>query len=217
MIYFCCDERRRELVRDPASQLNGIDFLEVLDTEAKNNSDRQRWLYVHFLKDLTPNQINQNNILIEGGERIRGVRAIQTFIGNNLPDGVPQPNNVLTVQVNQAGDYSIYRLRLVQDAQHAGGTTGAGEPPDGMDPVLSVVTFSFKDECPSDFDCEPQRVCPPETTAEPEIDYLAKDYNSFRQLMLDRMSVVMPKWTERNPADLGIALIELLAYVGDHL
>src|SRR5262249_45758035 len=27
----------------------------------------------------------------------------------------------------------------------------------------------------------------------------------------------MPQWRERNAADLGIALVELLAYVGDHL
>ena len=27
----------------------------------------------------------------------------------------------------------------------------------------------------------------------------------------------MPAWTERNPADLGIALVEMLAYVGDAL
>ena len=27
----------------------------------------------------------------------------------------------------------------------------------------------------------------------------------------------MPDWRERNPADLGVALVELLAYVGDHL
>jgi hypothetical protein len=30
--------------------------------------------------------------------------------------------------------------------------------------------------------------CPPEQRTEPDINYLAKDYNSFRQLMLDRMS-----------------------------
>src|SRR5208283_2290248 len=47
--------------------------------------------------------------------------------------------------------------------------------------------------------------------------YLAKDYASFRSLLLDRMSTILPAWTERNPADLGIVLVELLAYVGDYL
>ena len=35
--------------------------------------------------------------------------------------------------------------------------------------------------------------------------------------MLDRLALLMPDWRERNPADLGVALVELLAYVGDHL
>ena len=42
---------------------------------------------------------------------------------------------------------------------------------------------------------------PPENLPAPLIDYLAKDYGSFRRLMLDRLSVIMPDWTERNPAD----------------
>jgi len=51
----------------------------------------------------------------------------------------------------------------------------------------------------------------------PHIDYLAKDYASFRQLMLDHMSVLAPDWTERSAADLGNALVELLAYAADQL
>ncbi len=51
----------------------------------------------------------------------------------------------------------------------------------------------------------------------PEIDYLAKDYASFRQLMLDHLALRVPGWTERSEADLGIALVELLAYVADYL
>jgi hypothetical protein len=35
--------------------------------------------------------------------------------------------------------------------------------------------------------------------------------------MLDRMALLLPGWKERNPADIGIALVELLAYAGDHL
>jgi hypothetical protein len=49
------------------------------------------------------------------------------------------------------------------------------------------------------------------------IDYMAKDYQSFRQLILDRLSQTYPVWKEVNVADMGMALVELLAYVGDHL
>jgi hypothetical protein len=51
----------------------------------------------------------------------------------------------------------------------------------------------------------------------PEINYLAKDYASFRQLLLDHMSVWLPDWTEGHPADLGHALVEVLAYAADYL
>jgi hypothetical protein len=98
----------------------------------------------------------------------------------------------------------------VQDAQHP-------QPPLGYDPVLSEINFSFKVECPSDFDCKPKCICPPAPRAEPDINYLAKDYASFRQLMLDRMALLSPQWTERNAADLGVALVEAVAFVGDYL
>lgn len=225
MIYFCCDERRRAMVRDhdPVNGVdyNGIDFLEI-DTEAETQSQRQHRLRVHFLKPASLDLITANNILIEGGERIRGIVVKKVELGSGAH------NKILTIDVDNppdasgqvvagVGDYSSYTLRLVQDAKHAGGASGGGLPPAGFDAVLSAVSFSFKIECPSDFDCQPERLCPPEPRIEPEIDYLAKDYNSFRQLMLDRLSVLMPQWTERNPADAGMALVELLAYVGDHL
>jgi predicted phage baseplate assembly protein len=112
--------------------------------------------------------------------------------------------------LNRYGDFSIYTLRLVQNAQNPA-------PPAGIDPLFTAVDFSFKVDCPADFDCQPRCDCPPAAREEPEIDYLAKDYTSFRRLMLDRMTLLMPEWRERNPADLGVALVETLAYVGDHL
>ena len=91
-------------------------------------------------------------------------------------------------------------------------------PPAGIDPALAQVDFSFKVDCPSDFDCQPRRGLPARRRRpRPAIDYLAQDYASFRRLMLDRLSMLMPDWRERNPADLGVALVELLAFRGDEL
>ncbi|MEP7339641.1 MAG: putative baseplate assembly protein [Acidobacteriota bacterium] len=206
MIYFCCDERRRQaLLGHPT--LNGIDFLEVVDDLAMPDADRQRTLLVNFVNPLTANSINKTRVRIEGGERIRDVAIESTSIGTGAQD------HVLTVKVNHPGDFSTYTLRLVKNAKDL---TNA-QPPDGFDPQLSAIAFSFKVNCPSDFDCRTDQVCPPEPQAPPPIDYLAKDYASFRQLMLDRLSTLAPDWRERNPADLGIVLVELLAYVGDYL
>ncbi len=60
-------------------------------------------------------------------------------------------------------------------------------------------------------------VCPDEPTPAPVIDYLAKDYASFRRLILDRITQLVPGWRERSAADLGVTLAELVAYAGDQL
>jgi hypothetical protein len=125
------------------------------------------------------------------------------------------PNSrVIQVSVNTWGDFSPYVLRLVNKPADP---LALPIPLDGMDPLLSAVKFSFNPDCQGEFDCAPVSLCPPAPLAEPEIDYLARDYNSFRQLILDRMASIAPGWQERNPADLGVTLVELLAYVGDHL
>lgn len=198
MIYTCCDERRRNDLRGTA--LNGIDYLEVLDHDAPTEAERQRTLFVHFINALAA-PLGAENIRIEGGERIRNIAVIG--VTQTAPD-------VIDVEVDRPGDFSIYTLLVITGALN-------DAPPPGFDPMLSAVEFSFKVECPTDFDCRPQRICPPEVLPEPSIDYLAKDYASFRRLMLDRFTTLMPAWTERNAADLGVVLIELLAYAGDHL
>ncbi len=228
MTYFCCDQRRREAVRDHET-LNGIDFLEVLDQAAPADSPRQHTLLVYCLKPIVTGPagsptilLNQDNVRLEGGERITPVHVHWAYPATAIPNvlitsqeqafftALSNPERILVVRTDAAGDYSTYRLILVRGPDD-------GAHPDGFDPIVRAVDFLFKVECPSDFDCEAQLVCPPEQQPEPDIDYLAKDYDSFRQLMLDRMAVLLPQWQERNPADLGIALVELLAYVGDHL
>ena len=49
------------------------------------------------------------------------------------------------------------------------------------------------------------------------IDYLARDYDSFRQAMVDLIPAKLPEWTDRSEADFGIVLLELTAYVADIL
>jgi Baseplate J-like protein len=202
--YFCKSEQRRAQVLAQAHpSLNGIDFLEVDPAD-------ERTLHIHFLFDIpgTANPVppapapalTKDNVVIEGGVRITGITAT----------GVTASTNVLTVTASAAGDFSTYTLRLVTGASNL-------DPPPGFDPRLSSVDFSFKVNCPSDFDCRQTSICPAPPTSAPNINYLAKDYASFRQLIFDRMAITAPGWRERNPADIGVALVELLAYAGDQL
>jgi hypothetical protein len=57
----------------------------------------------------------------------------------------------------------------------------------------------------------------PTLPAGASIDYTARDYDGFRTLMLGYLSAVEPRWQERSPADLGVALVEVLAYAADNL
>ena len=215
MHYYCCSEQRRNALKDHPL-LNGIDFLEVIDDKQDAYEDRQTTLTVHFINTIRPGSLQAGNIIIEGGERIKNIKVISISYGPGSPPDSPvssppaDAGKIVFVKLSIAGDYSRYQLRLVADDKHAG-------PPPGYDPLLSSVDFSFKVLCDNDFDCKTACDCDDEVEVMPDINYLAKDYASFRQLMLDRMALLVPQWKERNPADLGIVLVELLAYAADYL
>src|SRR5262245_1622169 len=198
----CDSERRRETVRQD-EKLCGLDYLEV--------EPNQTTLTVHFLGKAPrgSHKLSEQNVLIEGGRRIRNIKVLRVV---THPSGDPEFDDTLEVVVDQAGDFSTYTLRIVaRDSQ------GHPQPHPSFDPRFDSVEFSFKIDCPSDLDCAVARQCPPEEHPQPEINYLAKDYASFRQLILDRLALVMPDWQERHVPDIGIALVEVLAYVGDYL
>jgi hypothetical protein len=196
----CQDEQQRlaDLLAHPS--LNGIDYIEV-------DAADHRFLKVFFVKALPPadalNPADPNDALgitadlsritISGGVRIVG---IQPVAATRHPDGH------LDLTVTQGGDYSVYTLAISVP---------------GLDPFRSRIEFSFMANCPVDFDCRPAPFCPPKAAPELLLDYQAKDYGSFRRLLIDLLPRLNPQFLERNPSDLGIALIELLAHQGDHL
>jgi hypothetical protein len=86
-----------------------------------------------------------------------------------------------------------------------------------LDRFFDRATFTLDTSPISEFDSVSAPLLAPVPASDLDIDYLAKDYGSFRQLMLNRLSVLMPQWQERHPADLGTVLVEVLAYAGDRL
>ncbi len=196
----CREERRREDVR--AASLFGLDYVEVVDHP-------QKTLNVFFLGK-APQNIEKANVVLTGGRRIRDVQITIVRV-QRQPD--PTLDDYLEVHVNKAGDFSQYTISLVKTAN--GQPTS--EPMDGFDSRYDEVCFSFKASCPTDLDCKQSCACPPPQRTQPDIDYLAKDYESFRELILDRLALIMPQWTETHEPDLGITLVELLAYAGDYL
>jgi hypothetical protein len=209
------EERRKKLFGNP--DWNGMDFVEV--------SADQRSLCVHFFGRV-PEDITVGNIVIEGGRRVRGIRAVDVRIERAHDEEL---DDCLSITLDKAGDFSTYRLCLVQGASAPGAAVHGGDefhgvprenrkqPMQGLDPRYARLDFNFKVDCPSDLDCKAKEACPPEVFPAPEIDYLTKDYASFRQLIVDRLALTMPDWRERHIPDIGITLVELLAYVADHL
>lgn len=205
--FLCKNELRRAVVRDARDGSgnpirNGIDYLEIASPD-------QKTLVAHFIHPLPGETggfpasplLTRHNFVIEEGVRVKDIRVV---------DPVNANGRELTLHVDQAGDFSSYLLRLVASPH-------SETPPAGFDSQLAEVEFTFKIDCPSDFDCQPEEACPPETLRQPPIDYLAKDYASLRRLMLDRLAVIMPDWQERNAADAGVAIVETLAYAADQL
>ena len=193
----CCEEDdRRDAVRALRGRV-GLDYVEV--------SEEAPQLLVYFLGEL-PAELSgdkpgaERYLRLEGGDRITGIRVVDVEPVAGREGAFDEH---LLVRLDKVGDFSPYTLRLV----------GV----EGVDPRYDHVDFSFHLDCPRDLDCASPCPCEPVTPPEPPIDYLAKDYESFRRLLLDRLAMLMPGWTERHVPDIGIVLVEVLAYAGDYL
>jgi hypothetical protein len=174
------------------SAVNGLDFVEVAN-------DDQTELRVHFLldnPDLT-NKIAPGAVAITGGE------TIPTVPVQKLDWITVAGHPVLQLFVAAPGDFSRYTLTVASDL---------------LDPFFNHVTFSFKARCPSTLDCKPPpQVCPPPAADRPPIDYLAKDFSSFRKALSDFSALRYPEWVERSEADFGVMLMEALCALADDL
>jgi len=173
---------------------NGIDFIEIAN-------DAQTELRVHFLNGVELSGTLTATPTITGGETIPTV-AVQAI--DNATDWRLDGNDlVLSLKVLAPGDFSNYSLTIQSPK---------------LDPFFSQVAFSFKARCNSTLDCKaPPPFCPGEQGDSPPIDYLAKDFLSFRQALLDFSALSFPAWQERSEADFGMMFLEALAALGDDL
>jgi hypothetical protein len=218
----CPDGQRLEALRErPGLGLNAIDHVEVLPS--------RRALLVHCLYELAG--LEARNVRIEGGVRVTTIGIVAAHRADQLPagrlsaadqqvvDAIPAPlpgdtvdrrKAALAVLCDDSGDFSTYTLRLVAADDER-------EPPPGFDALLNEARFSFMVDCHSGLDCERADPCVEREPEPPHIDYLARDYASFRRLMLDRLAQSVPDWRERNAADLGVTLVEAVSYAADHI
>jgi hypothetical protein len=220
-------QRLRALVAaaDPAA-VNAIDHLVVVDGGGVPEGLQQRLLLVALLSGQGVAGLDAGTVAVRGGVRVRDpavrwatpLADLDPATVDPLLSGPeraylaslqaahatdPDPQAWLAVLLAQYGDFSRYRLEL---------RAGAGVPA-GFDPVLSEIEFSFKVECPSPFDCVDDVAPAVPPADEPDLDYLSRDFTSFRRLMLDRLALTSPAVDD--PAELRTVLVEVLAYAAD--
>ena len=195
------------------SAVTGIDFVQVVDPED------QTLLRVFFLID--PDKLKEEIILtadlpvdvptdsvtilsVSGGERLSQPTVVRTTYKQVTLNG--KTRTVLEIETAEPGDFSIYRLTIVD------------EPKRRIDRFFNGVEFSFKQGCPSILDCRRSEAeCPPEELVDFPVDYLARDFVSIRNALLDFASQRYPRWTEKIEADAGVMLAEIMAALGDEL
>ncbi|MGC5564327.1 putative baseplate assembly protein [Streptomyces sp. FR-108] len=194
---------RRAKVR--AAQLNGVDAVEV--------SDDGLTLTVTFLGK-APHGLCAENVRIEGGRRVDGLTGITVVDLGVEREEDPELDDRLYVTLDRTGDSSRYRLSLVEADPY--GRPGT-EPYRGFDQRYHSASFTFRPDCPTPFDCADEPRPAREFPQAPVVDYTARDYDTIRKLLLDRLALTTPDWIERNPADLGTTLVEMLAYTGDQI
>ncbi|HVN06240.1 MAG TPA: hypothetical protein VMT86_17580 [Bryobacteraceae bacterium] len=146
--------------------------------------------------------LQPGSYVLTGSQRLFPKVISAAIVPLGSPPVMGGPTQVL-LQLDAIGDFSVYTLTV--------------SGPD-IDPLFASRQLRFRLGCDERFDCRPPAAAAPSPAQLPvAIDYLAKDYSSFRQALLDFASSRFPNWSERSEADIGMMLVELFAYTADRL
>jgi len=205
------EDRLTALCEQDPKRVTGIDFVQVVDPAD------QTVLRVFFVID--PDELDDplvtaplpvevppetvTIVSISGGERLAEVPVVRATYREVPFDG--DLRTVLEVETAEPGDFSIYRLTVVD------------EPKRRVDRFFNGTSFSFKQGCPTTLDCRGKAECPEEGVVDFPVDYLARDFPSIRGALLDFAAQRYPRWTETIEADAGVMLAEVMSALGDEL
>jgi hypothetical protein len=185
---------RRQLVA-ASTNLNGIDFVNV--------APNQTQLSVHFLNTVPlAGSLGSPPVAITGGEVVTAV-PVAPIDEATAWSSDSQGRPVLALTVPVPGDASTYQLTILSPR---------------LDAFYSQAPLTFTVNTTSSPDCATAaQSCPPTEREPVSIDYLAKDFASFRQALSEFSALRYPAWVERSEADVGVVLMEALAAIADEL
>jgi hypothetical protein len=215
---------RLTLLRSKATAFTGVDFVDVFDpctqtelrlflvTDARQLTTPFRGTGKLRLEDIT--------ITADGDPNLPPIQVVQIFTDTDPtnPDSqvifdAQTQRAFIRIQVDRPGTFARYRLRVSDPLANPDPSLA---PFSRLDPFFNDVLFSFKVGCDDGQDCAPApAACPPLPAVDFPVDYLARDFVSFRNALLDFASQRYPQWTLPIEADVGGMLAEMMAAVGD--
>jgi hypothetical protein len=201
------DEEARAVRVREMGLLNGIEMVLVSLVPASNPTAAMLELHLYntnqvaaILTEIASNPARIPNIFpIFGGFRLPAGNGPGQVHVTSVMAGPAA--NVLLLGVEPIGDYSTYTLRIAYQ---------------NIDPFFNEIEFKFRPGCFTN-NCAPEWCPAPTPRLEPSIDYLAKDYDSFKHTLMVAMAQRVPGWQPTSEADFDQVLIDLLAAAADEL
>jgi hypothetical protein len=186
--------------QDPDLQ-TGIDFVAV------NGADHSQVL-VYFVID--PTRLDVPLLAADFGITCIGVKtrverpvvaqAYQTHV-----DSLGRNRIVLAITFDSGASFEEHEVILADLVAQR------------LDPFSRRVVFSFKQSCPTVFDCKCYGVPESRDLVDFPVDYLARDFGTFNQAFIAFARLRYPQWEMDIVPDQVVMLKELIAALGDEL
>jgi len=213
---------RVNLLRLRQTQFTGIDFVHVVDRCDETT------LQVFFQTDLSAlappfqgaTRLDPARIFIEAVAdptvpRVPVVAIDEIGVQNQAQQDTETQRWFITIHVAHPGTFARYRIRIEDPLANPNPVLA---PFSRVDSFFNAVEFSFKVGCDDRLDCQTPPVdCPPQARVDFPVDYLARDFVSLQNALLDFAGQRFPGWTTPIAADMGTMVMEVFAAVGDEL
>ncbi|MDF2867065.1 MAG: hypothetical protein K0S11_535 [Gammaproteobacteria bacterium] len=200
-------QRYDKVCRHPV--LTGIDFIKLEPCAAVGQQTMACYkLYIYLMPKPTgwyKDKLSAASLGLQNVRILDAMSEVPLELTNaelafpTTPDG-----NFFTLSLSlgqqAGGEYKLQLLNLTQMT---------------LDPFFAEASFNVNPQ--QRFDIQFAAENTEAEPVKPEIDYLARDYSSFRKLMMDRLAMLLPDWQGEHPADMSSTLVELLANAADQL
>lgn len=196
--------QRRSLLSRHPHQL-GVDFVRA--AQSGGEWQLQVWFVpssAEVPKLAVPHGLQPRHFRIE---RLDGAGSVPEVAAVRYPPSAAEYITLELRKIPPASEGIFQSLPYVLHLEHVPWLNG------GFASAVFSLHPAAGTELPASPGAEPEAGPLPEAA----VNYLAKDYQSFLTLMQNHLSLTAPEWRERHAPDLGVALLELLAYAGDHL